>query len=797
MDLIWQDVKFGIRALQRSKGLIAIAVLSLAIGIGANTSVFSAVDVFMLRPLPYPDSEDLHMVWVTNQEREWGQVTFSAPDFLDLRDRSQTVQVAATTTGIFNLSGDFEAERLRGHYVSGGFFQILGTQPALGRAFTDEENIPGNDKVAIISDGLWRRRFGGNVDLLGTSIILDGAPHTLVGVMPPNFWYQIPGFDVWAPLSFTGEERRDSHTLVVMARVNEGATREQAVGEAQRIMGQIGQEYPETSAGHSAFMESMHESVFNEGFQAGTMISTVGVLLLLLIACANVANLLLTHAAGRDREVALRCALGAGRSRIIRQFLTEATIVAVLGGLLGTLLAVFGIRALISIMPPNFPQVHEIGLSPRVLLYTAALTMLTGIIFGLAPAIQSSNSKMTDTLKEGGRGGTGNRGAKLRKTLVVGEVAMALVLLVSSALLVQGFARIRLADLGFDRTDVLTMQVLLPEIQYPDTAAVVDFNTRLAERLRALPGVAAVGGTSNLPLQGYSSTYYVLGGEDFLNPDQREIVGFKYTLPGYFGALDIPVLRGRGIEDGDRQGTLPVAVINQTFAERHWADSDPIGEQFILGSGPREIVGVVADTKDAGAEAGDLATVFLATNQSLQRFTDWAIEATVPLPSLVEPVRSAVQSLDPTIPANGVMSMDDLIELSLGGDLIMAKIMSAIALIALALALGGVYGVMTYSVSQRTRELGIRMSLGAQRVNVMSMVVRQGTVLALLGIVVGIVVALGATRGLSRFLFGVSPFDPVTFGGVAVVLFLAGVAATVVPARRATRVDPVVALRVE
>lgn len=798
MDLIWQDVKFGIRALRRSKGLIAIAVLSLAIGIGANTSVFSAVDVFMLRPLPYPDSEDLHMVWVTNQEREWGQVTFSPPDFLDLRDRSQTMQVTATTTGIFNLSGDFEAERLRGHYVSGGFFKVLGAQPALGRAFTDEESIPGNDKVAIISDGLWRRRFGENVDLLGTSIILDGVPHTLVGVMPPHFWYRFPGFDVWAPLSFTGEERRDNHSLVVMARVNEGATREQAVGEAQRIMGQIGQDYPETSAGHSAFMESLHKNVFNEGFQAGTMISTVGVLLVLLIACANVANLLLTHAAGRDREVALRRAIGAGRSRIIRQFLTEATIVAVLGGLLGTVLAVFGIGALTSIMPPDFPRVHEIGLSPRVLLYTTAVTMLTGIIFGLAPAIQSSKSNMTDTLSEGGRGGTGSRGAKLRKTLVVGEVAMALVLLVSSALLVQGFARIRLADLGFDRTDVLTMQVLLPEDQYPDTAAVVDFNTRLAERLRALPGVAAVGGTTDLPLQGYSATYYVLGGGDFENPDQREVAGFKYTLPGYFGALDIPVLRGRGIEDGDRPGTLPVAVINQTLAERHWADSDPIGQQIVLGfSGPREIVGVVANTKDAGAEAGDLAMFFLATNQSLQRFTDWAIEVTVPMQSLVEPVRSVVRSLDPTIPANAVMSMDDLIELSLGGDLIMAKIMSAIALIALALALGGVYGVMTYSVSQRTRELGIRMSLGAQRVNVMSMVVRQGTALALLGIVIGIVVALGATRGLSRFLFGVSPFDPLTFGGVAVVLFLAGVAATVLPARRATRVDPVVALRVE
>jgi putative ABC transport system permease protein len=797
MDLIWQDVKFGVRALRRSKGLIAIAVLSLAIGIGANTSIFSGVDVFMLRPLPYPASENLHTVWLTNSDRGWQRASFSVPDFLDLREQSQTAQVAATIGGIFNLSGDFEAERLLGHYVSPGFFRVLGVQPVHGRAFTADESVPGNDRVAIISDGLWRRRFGGDPDLIGGQIILDGLPHTLVGVMPPHFWYRFPGYDVWAPLAFTGEERRDSHPLSVLARLNDGVSPEQAQGDAHRILAQIAQAYPETSAGHSAFLELLHETVFDEGYQAGTMIATVGAALLLIIACANVANLLLTHAAGRDREVALRSAIGAGRSRIVRQFLTESTLVAILGGLLGAFLAVFGIRALISVMPPEFPRVHEIGLSPRVLLYTAAVTMITGIVFGLAPALQSSKSSMTDALSEGGRGGTGSRGSKLRRTLVIGEVAMALVLLVSSALLVQGFARIRLADLGFDRTDVLTFQTLLPEGQYTDLESVNDFKSRLTARLAALPGVVSVGGISSLPLQGYSATYVVKGGEDFDDMSQRKIVGFKYALPGYFAALDIPLLRGRSIDESDQPETLPVAVINQTLAERHWPDTDPIGQQIVLGSGPREIVGIVGDTKDAGADQEDLATLFLPMTQSFQQFTHWAIEATVPLESLVDPVRSTVQSLDPSIPAYNLMTMDDLIEVSLGGDLIMAKIMSAIALIALALALGGVYGVMAYSVSQRTREMGIRMSLGARRENVLAMVVRQGTVLALFGIGLGVLIGLGATRGLSRFLFGVSPFDPFTFGGVAVVLFLAAVAATYFPARRATKVDPVVALRVE
>ncbi|MCK5649722.1 MAG: ABC transporter permease, partial [Gemmatimonadetes bacterium] len=561
----------------------------------------------------------------------WSQVSFAVPDFLDLREQSQTMQLAATRGGIFNLSGDIDAERLVGKYVTPGFFGVLGVQPAIGRAFTPDEGSPGNDKVAIISDGVWRRRFGADPNLVGSSIIIDGTPHTLVGVMPPHFWYRSPGQDVWTPLAFTGEETRDGHFLQVLARRNDDVTPQQALGEAQRLMGQLAVAYPETSAGHSVMMETLHRDVFDEGFVAGTLIASVGVALVLLIACANVANLLLTHAAGRDREVALRGALGAGRSRIVRQFLTESSIVAVLGGVLGVGLSVLGIRALISIMPPDFPRVHEIGLDSRVLLYTAAITMLTGIIFGLAPALQSSKTNMTDTLKEGGRGGTGSRGARLRKGLVVGEVALALILLVSSALLVQGFARVRMADLGFDRSDVLTMQVLLPEGQYPDSAVVHDFHTRLLGRLAALPGVEAVGGTDALPLQGTSMTYYVLEGEDFDDMTQRKLITFKYLLPGYFGAMDIPVLRGRAIEESDRAGGIRVAVINQATAERHWPEEDPIGQQIVTGSGSREIVGVVANTRDSGADTGDRAMVFFAAHQSNQQFMDFAIEASVPL----------------------------------------------------------------------------------------------------------------------------------------------------------------------
>jgi putative ABC transport system permease protein len=797
MDLVWQDVKYGFRSLKRGRGLIATAVLSLAVGIGANTSIFSAVDVFMLRPLPYPHAERLNLLWTTNQDRGWQRASFSAPDYRDVREQATTTDLAAFQYGSFSLAGENEAERLSGMYVTPGFFQVLGVQPPVGRAFTEDEGTAGNERVAIISDGLWQRRFGGAPSVVGSTILLDGEAHTVVGVMPPHFWFIVPGEDVWTPLAFTGQERRDGHNMSVLARIRDGSTGRQALAEASRIMRRIAEQYPETSAGNGASMQVLRDRVFDDGFKSGTLIATVAVAFVLLIACANVANLLLAHSAGRDREVALRGALGAGRSRIVRQFLTESTLVAMAGGLLGLGLAVFGIRALVAVMPAQFPRVYEIGLSPRVLGYTAALTMLTGILFGLAPALSSSGTNLTDSLKDGTRGGSGSRGGRLRSSLVVTEVALSLVLLVSSALLVQGFARIRLADLGFDRSDVLTAQTMLPQAQYPDSESVNDFDARLRARLAAIPGVETVGATTALPLQGWSGIWYVLGGQDYDDESIRRVLGFKYVVPGYFQSLDVPLIRGRYIQDSDRSGSLPVVVINEALARLHWPDGDPVGQQIVTASGPREIVGVVGDTRDAGADSPSPAMAFFPAYQSAQRFLDWSVEASVPLATLAEPVRAAVRAVDPTIPVYDVMTLDALIDQSLGGDLIMAKIMAALSVIALVLALGGVYGVMAYTVSQRTREMGIRLSLGAQRGTVIAMVVRQGAKLALLGVVIGIGVALGVTRGLARFLFGVSPFDLPTFASVAGLLLLAGVAATLLPARRATKIDPVVSLRAE
>ena len=706
--------------------------------------------------------------------------------------------VAAREGQSFNLSsGDGRPERLIGVMVTASFFRILGVQPSMGRSFTAEEEQPGQNKAAIISDGLWQRRFGGDPEIIGRQLTLDGESHTVVGVMPAGFFFEDLRTDVWTPFVITGEENRSSHYIDVIGRLRDGSSERRATEELQLLMQQLEQEYPESNAGMGGWLLSLHEDVFDEGFKMGSLISTVAVAFVLLIACANVANLLLTHAAGRESEVALRGALGAGRIRIARQFLTEALLVSVMGGALGLALSVFGIRALKTLMPPWFPMVDQIGIDARVLTFTAAVTVLTGIIFGLAPALQGSNANLVDSLKEGGRSGTAARGMRLRKALVVGEVSLALVMLVSSVLLVQGFARIRLADMGFDRTDVLTFKLALSENTYPDTAAVNDFHTQLASRIEALPGVETAAAVSGLPLQGTSATYYTLRGEVAENDLQRMIAGFKYVLPGYFDAMDIPVIRGRQLEESDRVGLPSAILISQAMAERHWQDSDPIGQQLEFFRGAREIVGVVADVRYGGANSTAGPMVYFPALQSAERIMAWVIESSLPPQNLVDAVRGEIRALDSELPVYQIATLDAAMEESSGGDTVMAKIMAVLAAIAVFLALAGVYGVMAYTVSQRTQELGIRMALGAQTRDVLAMVVRQGTVLALVGVVLGTGIALGVTRGLSRFLFGVSPFDPITYSSAAVALLLAGLAAAYFPARKATKIDPLEALRAE
>jgi len=463
MDRLWQDIKYSMRSLRRGGLLIAIAVLSLGVGIGSVSTIFSAVDVFMLRPLPYPQSDDLQSVYVTNRDRGWNTVSFSMPDFVDFRERSRTMEVAASRGASFNLSGGERAERASGRRLSANWLSVLGVQPAIGRGFTPDEEVDGRGQVALISHGLWQRRFAADPDVLGTDLLLDGQPHTIVGVMPPKFWYISIFDDVWVPLTITGEESRNNHYIGLLARVNEGFTQAQALDEAERVASQLATEYPETNSGNGATIMTLHDDIFGEGFKVGTTISSLAVLFLLLIACANVANLLLTHATGREREIAVRSALGADRSRIVSLFLIEALILSVAGGVLGVVVSVFGIRGLVSVMPSWFPRANELGVDARVLAFTVGLVILSAIFVGIAPAIQGARTSTAASLKEGGRGGTAARGGRVRKALVIGEVSLALALLVSSALLVQAFYNVRLADRGFDESDLLAFSIVLPE----------------------------------------------------------------------------------------------------------------------------------------------------------------------------------------------------------------------------------------------------------------------------------------------------------------------------------------------
>ncbi|HEV3469193.1 MAG TPA: ABC transporter permease [Pyrinomonadaceae bacterium] len=806
MRTLLLDARHALRTLVKSPGFTAVAVLALALGIGANTAIFSVINSVLLRPLPYREPDRLVFVMENFQQQD-SAVSF--PNFADWREQNRVFEeLAASRLTSFNLTGAGEAERLQGRMVTANFFEALGVEPAAGRDFTPEEDRPGGEAVAVLSHGFWQRRLGGDPKVVGRQLLLNGRSHTVVGVAPAGFEFYTP-VEVFVPLgSWTHQamgERGSHPSIYAVGRLKEGVTLEQARAEMDAIMERLAEQYPTTNQGHGATLIPVYENVVG-GVRPALMILLGAVAFVLLIACANVANLLLARSSGRRKELAVRAALGATRGRIVRQLLVESVLLALLGGAAGLLLALWGTDLLTSMIPDAVPRPLETGVNARVLGFTLLASLLTGVIFGSVPALQASNPDLNDALREGTRGSTGRR-SRLRNAFVVSEVALALVLLVGAGLMVKSFAEVQKVEPGFDPQKLLTAQLSLSAEKYPGPKAVA-FLEEVRQRIGALPGVESAAFSNGLPIYGAGITSFLIEGQPRPAPGGEPTAVEYVTTPGYFRTMGIPLLKGRYLDERDtRQGQM-VALVDEDFARRFFPGEDPLGKRVKLFREypAAEIVGVVGHVKHFGLDA---AAPFQAQFYfALAQLPDDYINRMTGGISLVvrtkgDPagaaadVRREVFAVDKEQPVYQARTMEDLISESLALRRFSMSLLALFAAVAALLAAVGIYGVMSYSVSQHTRELGIRMALGAEARDMLWLVIRQGMGLALVGVGLGLAGALALTRVMSSLLYGVTATDPATFAAVTALLTAAALLACYVPARRATKVDPMEALRYE
>ena len=804
MDSFWHDVRFALRTLAANPGLTAVALLTLALGIGANTAMFSVVDGVLLKPLPYPQPGELQVVWSTNPSKGYPRFTVSPPDFVDWKAEAESFEgLAAVDFNRVNLTGRGEPEVLAAGLVSADFWQVFGVPLPLGRGFLPSEDAPGKGHVAVLSHSLWQRRFGADPGIVDQAITLDGVRYTVVGVAPPGF--DTPNDrDLWLPLALEPDpSQRGAHFLVVFGRLRDGVAPAQAAIEMAAITGRLEKQYPDTNTGVGASVVPLQENTVEDVRQA-LLVLLAAVAAVLLIACLNVANLLLARLTAREKEIAVRTALGAGRTRLVRQMLTESLVLALAGGALGTALAVWGTRALLA-MNDDIPRADAIGIDGRVLAFTLAVSLGTGLLFGLFPALQGPGRDLHDALKEGGRGNSGGGRARLaRQGLVLAEVALALVLLVGAGLLLRSFANLQGIDPGFRSAGVLTLEVSPPEFKYENEEQQSAFYGRLLERVSALPGVERAASAFPLPLDGSGFVLtYAIAGRPEPAPGNEPVAAIRVVTPEFFRALDVPVLRGRAFGDGDRLGAEKVAVVIQSWARREFPGQDPIGQRLTFDD-PADadaewmtVVGVVGDVRHRALSEDPMAEVYWSQLQLPQRHATLVVEAAGDPAALTAAVRAAVREVDPDLPVYRVRTLDEVVAASLSSSRFNAVLFGLFAALALALAAVGVYGVVSYAVAQRTHEIGIRMALGAGHRSVVGMVLRQGMGTVLLGVAAGLVGAVFASRLLAGLVFGVSPRDPLTFALVPLALAAVALLANVVPAKRATQVDPMIALRRE
>ena len=812
IETLMQDVRYGTRVLTKHRGFTVVAVFTLALGIGANTAIFSVVNELLLRPMAYRDADKIVMVWeVTPEGRH--QNTTSRGNFKSWRQQATSFEdLSAFTDQRLNLTGEGEPEELSVQFATPELFKILGVEPVLGRPLMPED-AEAKSPIAVLSYGLWQRRFGGRSDIVGQSITLNGVPNTVVGVMPANFQFHIKQRsgtgrppELWSVLPMPSGPGAADHGrfLSVVARLKQGVSVEQANAEMRTIATRLSAEAPQYNLNYSSEVLPLREQFFGNVRRAlWLLLGAVG--FVLLIACANVANLLLSLATSREKEIALRAALGARRLRIVRQLLTESLMLAILSSLMGLGIAWLGIKALIAISPKDLVSLQNTNLNWTVLLWTLGVSVLTGIVFGLAPALHVTRLDLNDALKEGGKGDTGQASGsrKLRSLLVVSEIALAVVLLASAGLLVKSFMRLQEVDRGFNSANVMTMVVRLPEARYKDDPQVVGFFRAALDHINTLPGVQSAGVINFLPFYGGlgSATGFTIAGRPAPAPGQEPTTDVRVADPGYFKALEVPLLRGRQLNDTENTEAKHVVLINEALARKYFAGEDPIGKRIDVAMfdapNPTEIIGVVGNVRYENLIDGFEPAVYFPHPELAYSFMTFVVRTDGDPLAIAPALQREIRSLDPNQPVSDVRTMDQVMSDTFSRARFNTVLLALFAGLATLLSAVGIFGVMNYSVALRTHEIGLRVAVGAQPRQVLLLILRQGLLLTIVGVVVGLVAAFALTRLLSGLLFGVAAVDPATFATISIVLVTVSLLACYLPARRAMKIDPLVALRSE
>ena len=807
MNSIMKDLRFAVRGLLKHPGFLAIAVVTLALGIGGSTAIFTVVDAALLRGLPYKSPDRLYHLWEQTSRQEYPKREFSYPDYQDYQKNTVFEGLAGYTGGGTILSGYGEPENLFSPRVTANFFSVLGVDPLLGRTFQTGEDVPGTPRTTVLTYGLWQRRFGGDPSIVGKSLNLNGDSYTVIGVLPASFQFALRPADLFIPYQPTQNQltRRFMHGTNVIGRLKDGKSAAEAQSEMSLIASRIEQQFNDSHAATGARVVPLREEIIGN-VRPILLVLLAAVGFVLLIACANVASLVLTRSLARQKEVAIRSALGASRWRVVRQLLTESILLSLVGGAAGLVIAYWGVPALVAVLPQSqlnaMPFLKSLHINGGVLAFSFLLSLLTGVVFGLAPALQSSRLDLNEILKEGGRHASAGVSQRLRSAMVVTEIALAVVLLIGAGLMMKSLFRLLQTNVGFKTENLLTMTVILPPSKYTDNNQQINFNDQLREQVQSLPGVAGAGTVNILPLNGGNTTRFYIDGDPVPEPGKEVEANIRTVSDDYFQTLGVPLLAGRTFDSTDKVDSRSVVIIGKTIADRMFGGRNPVGMKIrysAIQGDPDLIVGVVGDIKITGIDEAHKPVLYYPFRQSASTFANLVIRTDRDPSALAASARDKIRNLEPDAAILNVRTMDEMIAQTPASFMrrFPALLISIFAGVALLLASIGIYGVVSYSVSQQTHYIGVRMALGASPFDILRMVLKQGLFLALLGVGIGVLAALGLMRLLSTLLYQVSTTDVGTFAIVTGSLFFVALLACYLPARRATKVDPLVALRYE